>query len=194
MSSLPQEPQYPDFPFIEYEERYRRLREAMDRTGLDAILITNETNHRYFSGFHAEVFSLHSFYFLALLPRDEGRSPVFLSAKGFHVVHTSWIQDKRLWDWPTNFYATKSSPGIPAVAEVPEARANKKAWVEQHLGAHVQVFTCRSADKSAFAAPGDILIDDWEKYRHLWLAAQGVWITHVSAVDTIRQLDALGVI
>lgn len=33
-------PQFPDFPFTEYQQRYRRLRSAMEQHGLDAILVT----------------------------------------------------------------------------------------------------------------------------------------------------------
>lgn len=81
--------------------------------------------------------------------------------------------------------------GVPGlVAEAPE---NKRAWVRRHLGDHVEVRCCRSADKSRHAVPGDILIDDWEKYRHLWLAKGGRWVTHRSAAATIQQLVALGV-
>jgi hypothetical protein len=41
--------------------------------------------------------------------------------------------------------------------------------------------------------PGDILIDDWTKYQHLWLAAGGRWITHTSAENSVQQLLAMGI-
>lgn len=81
--------------------------------------------------------------------------------------------------------------GVPSSVE--EAPVNKRAWVRKHLGAHVEVRCCRSKDKSLHAAPGDILIDDWEKYRHLWVAKGGRWVTHRSAAESIRELRALGV-
>ena len=40
-------------------------------------------------------------------------------------------------------------------------------------------------------APGDILIDDWEKHKDAWVNAGGIWITHTSAKDTIEQLHNL---
>jgi hypothetical protein len=40
--------------------------------------------------------------------------------------------------------------------------------------------------------PGDILVDDYLKYRHLWEEAGGVFIHHTSASNTLRQLAALG--
>jgi len=80
--------------------------------------------------------------------------------------------------------------GVPQAVE--EASDNKRAWVRLHLGAQVQVRCCLSREKCLHASPGDILIDDWEKYRDLWVAKGGVWITHRSAAETIVALDTLG--
>ena len=33
--------------------------------------------------------------------------------------------------------------------------------------------------------PGDILIDDWPKYKHLWEEAGGIFILHTSAAQSI---------
>lgn len=80
--------------------------------------------------------------------------------------------------------------GVPSsVAEAPD---NKKAWVRKNLGVHVEVRCCRSSEKCKHAAPGDVLIDDWEKYRQLWIDAGGHWITHTSAADTDLRLTELG--
>lgn len=76
--------------------------------------------------------------------------------------------------------------GVPS--DVAEAPDNKKAWVRNLLGPDVPVICCRSREKSQHASPGDILIDDWEKYRHLWIKAGGRWITHRSASETISEL------
>jgi hypothetical protein len=82
--------------------------------------------------------------------------------------------------------------GVPSsVAEAPD---NKRAWARQHLGAHVEVRCCRSKEKCMHAAAGDVLVDDWEKYRHLWLAKGGRWVTHRTAAETLRELAALGVL
>lgn len=81
--------------------------------------------------------------------------------------------------------------GVPRSVE--EAPENKRAWVRKHLGAHVEVRCCRSSEKCRHAAAGDILVDDWEKYRHLWIAKGGQWVTHTSAAESILGLRALGV-
>ena len=76
---------------------------------------------------------------------------------------------------------------------VPRSVDNKRAWVREHLGSTVPVWCCRSSEKYKFADPGDLLIDDWEKYKHLWIGAGGRWITYQNAAETIRELAALGV-
>ena len=101
------------------------------------------------------------------------------------------LQDMRqLWD-----YVSPLKPiiltGVPKLVQ--EAPGNKVAWVRKHLGPDVEVRCCLSKEKALHCKPGDILIDDWEKHKHLWLAAGGVWITHVSAEQTIDDLWKMGI-
>ncbi len=78
--------------------------------------------------------------------------------------------------------------GVPNEEKVPEAADNKRQWVRTHIGSNVEVRCCRSSEKCLHAKPGDILIDDWEKYRSRWEKAGGIWITHTDALSTIEQL------
>lgn len=77
--------------------------------------------------------------------------------------------------------------------KVAEAAENKRSWVRKHLGPDVPVICCRSSEKSLHMQAGDILVDDWEKYRHLWIARGGRWVTHVTAQQSIGQLRSLGI-
>jgi hypothetical protein len=86
-------------------------------------------------------------------------------------------------------YAPIVLTGVPR--SVPEAAANKRAWVERWLPGTLVIPT-RSAEKASYARPGDVLIDDNPKYRPLWEKAGGVWITHVSAIETDRRLKEMG--
>lgn len=80
--------------------------------------------------------------------------------------------------------------GVPR--EVPEAADNKLAWVRRIIGPDQPVITCRSKDKSLhIRQPGDILIDDWEKYRKVWIKRGGRWITHTSAADSLAALGEM---
>jgi hypothetical protein len=84
--------------------------------------------------------------------------------------------------------------GVPSSVE--EAPDNKRAWVRRHLGSHVEVRCCRSSEKWRHVMPGrvlgDVLVDDWEKYKNSWLVAGGRWVTHVTAADTVQQLRNIG--
>ena len=80
--------------------------------------------------------------------------------------------------------------GLPS--SIPGAGEQKKAWVATHLDPRATVVTCKSREKSLYCCPGDVLIDDWEKYRSLWEAKAGRWITHVSAEKTVAHLKAMG--
>jgi hypothetical protein len=90
-----------------------------------------------------------------------------------------------LWEWSAE-YRPVILTGVPD--SVPEAYAEKRAWVLRNLGPGVPVIGCRSREKSLHMQAGDILVDDWEKYRHLWIGRGGLWITHRNATDTIHEL------
>ena len=91
-------------------------------------------------------------------------------------------------------YVSRHSPtiltGVPASIE--EAPGNKRAAIARHISPHVPVICCRSREKFVHGKPGDVLIDDWTKYRGLWEGIGGIWITHSSARTTIKALRELG--
>lgn len=78
--------------------------------------------------------------------------------------------------------------GIPR--SVPDAISNKEGWVKKHLPS-ATVICCLSNEKYKYCFPCDILIDDRDRYKQLWVDAGGVWITHTSAKDTIDQLNKI---
>ncbi len=106
--------------------------------------------------------------------------------------HGSFFRDLRplpdhreLWDGVAYLNPTI----LTGVAKsVPDVFEQKRAWVDEHIGQHVHVIGCYSKDKCKHAKAGDILIDDWERYRHLWEGMGGRWITHRSAKDSLAQL------
>lgn len=105
--------------------------------------------------------------------------------KDFYLTLPPMADMKELWSGIAPFNPIILT-GIPS--SVTAAADNKKAWVRKHLGSDVEVRCCASKEKCLHAKPGDILIDDWEKYKALWEKQGGVWITHTSAQDTLRQL------
>jgi 5'(3')-deoxyribonucleotidase len=71
------------------------------------------------------------------------------------------------------------------------AEPQKRAWAEKHFPG-VEVITTMAALKKEYCKPGDALVDDRDKYRHLWEGAGGVFIHHKNAQDSIAQLRAKG--
>lgn len=73
------------------------------------------------------------------------------------------------------------------------AEPQKVAWAARHFPG-VPIITCRSKDKRNYLrSNGDILVDDYLKYRHLWEEAGGVFVHHRTARESICSLAALGV-
>lgn len=83
--------------------------------------------------------------------------------------------------------------GVP-YTQVPEAEEHKRAWMREHIGAEVRVICCKSRDKRKHGNLGDVLVDDWLKYRHLWIDMGGIFVHHTSARTSINALKALGVL
>ncbi len=73
--------------------------------------------------------------------------------------------------------------GVPD--SVPAAAAQKIAWVRVHLGTDVLVICCRSRDKALHGNPGDILVDDWDKYQARWERMGGIFVWHTRAATSV---------
>lgn len=82
---------------------------------------------------------------------------------------------------------------LTGVPYIPEAASDKQAWGYSNLDpAPQKIITCKSKEKyKHMIAPGDIIIDDWDKHKHLWVNAGGIWITHTSAANSIQQLEEI---
>jgi hypothetical protein len=69
----------------------------------------------------------------------------------------------------------------------PWIRPQKAAWTSRHFP-DAAVTMCRSKDKARFCKPGDVLIDDWTRYRTNWEHAGGIFIHHTSAKSSLLEL------
>ena len=68
----------------------------------------------------------------------------------------------------------------------------KLAWAAHHFPG-VKMITCLSKEKCLhMMSPGDVLVDDYPRYRERWEEAGGVFIHHISAKESIKQLAVLG--
>jgi hypothetical protein len=67
------------------------------------------------------------------------------------------------------------------------AAGQKMRWAEQHFPG-VRMITCMARDKRDHAKEGDVLVDDNDKFRHLWEQAGGIFVHHKSAAESIEEL------
>ena len=70
------------------------------------------------------------------------------------------------------------------------AAPQKLEWVERHFPG-TPVITCMARDKVKYMGAGDVLVDDQERHRHLWDAADGIFIHHRSAKESLAELQAV---
>lgn len=73
------------------------------------------------------------------------------------------------------------------------AEPQKRAWVERMFPG-TEVITTLARHKSRYCTPGDILVDDRDKYRDLWEEAGGVFVLHEHAVGSVAALRREGII
>ena len=71
------------------------------------------------------------------------------------------------------------------------AEPQKRAWAARHFPG-VEVITTSAALKREHCRPGDALVDDRDKYRHLWEGAGGIFIHHSNAAASIAALREHG--
>jgi hypothetical protein len=69
------------------------------------------------------------------------------------------------------------------------AETQKLRWARKHFPG-IPMVTCMASDKRLYCQPGDVLVDDLEKYRHLWEKAGGKFILHRDVPSTMRQINA----
>ena len=71
------------------------------------------------------------------------------------------------------------------------AEPQKRRWAERHFPG-VPVITTMAALKHEHRHPGDVLVDDRDKHRHLWENEGGVFVHHKNAATSIAELKAKG--
>eukprot|EP00927_Polykrikos_kofoidii_P036783 TRINITY_DN31036_c0_g1_i1.p1 TRINITY_DN31036_c0_g1~~TRINITY_DN31036_c0_g1_i1.p1 ORF type:complete len:1586 (-),score=278.53 TRINITY_DN31036_c0_g1_i1:49-4806(-) len=102
-----------------------------------------------------------------------------------------WMPDgEELWRWiDWNIVpAPAVLTGLPVGRVGQMASKQKEQWCHKRLGKHVTVFCCGTRNKQKFSGSRCVLIDDRGDLREAWEARGGIFVHHLCASDTIRQL------
>jgi hypothetical protein len=73
------------------------------------------------------------------------------------------------------------------------AEGQKHRWAATHFPG-TRMIVCMAREKSMHMKPGDVLVDDYVKYKDLWEDAGGIFIHHTSADKTIAELRRIGLL
>ena len=134
------EAMFPDFPRQEYEARWQRSRQIMKAHGIDALLLTNQENLRYFAGFNQAAWCCNHFYFFMVLPCEESIPPSLIFANGFqHLAKASWVEEAYYWNWPKAFYMSHETNAVPLIADVLKQKKLADAVIGMELGANMHL-------------------------------------------------------
>ncbi|MDQ2741748.1 MAG: Xaa-Pro peptidase family protein [Chloroflexota bacterium] len=90
---------FAEFPVEEYRSRYAKAIALMEHEGLDALLVTQEENVRYFTGYLSILWCSLFRPYVALLPRDPSVGPSLIvpAQETGNALHTSWVNDVHLY-------------------------------------------------------------------------------------------------
>jgi len=72
------------------------------------------------------------------------------------------------------------------------AQAQKLRWRDRNFPG-VNMITTLSKNKRDHAKPGDVLVDDMEKYRHLWEEMGGVFVLYTRGMPLPKLLSSIRV-
>ena len=87
-------PNFPDFSKQEYETRYARARELMDKQGLDGLLITEELNYIYFTGHRSQQNPIDKIRpYIFVLPKEGDGAIITMPFEVAQVLETTWVSD-----------------------------------------------------------------------------------------------------
>lgn len=119
---------YADFPLDEYRLRYSRLCDLMQHAGMDAILVTQEENVRYFTGYTTVLWISKFRPYVGILPADP-KVPAGLAVptqERGNAESTAWVPEATV-------YHAQESP-IGYIVAALEERGLTKGRIGIELG------------------------------------------------------------
>ncbi|MBM4408639.1 MAG: aminopeptidase P family protein [Chloroflexi bacterium] len=125
----------------EYERRLGRLREEMDRAGVDALLLTSETNVRYATALYELGWIIPAYFHAAVIPRAPELPPAVFVPDGDQVqAQGSWVETVVRWDFPVGFYTGRVGDSlVDALVGWLDRLGLGAGTIATELGAHARL-------------------------------------------------------
>ena len=98
---------FAEFPLSEYARRYARAIRLMEEADLDALLLTQELNVRFFSGYLTILWESRFRSLILILPRDPKIGPTLIvpGQETGNAEGTSWVPDRLIYPDQENIVA-----------------------------------------------------------------------------------------
>jgi len=119
---------FAEFPVDEYKLRYAKAIALMEDQGLDALLVTQYENVRYFTGYLSLLWISKFRPYVGLLPRDPAKGPSLIvpGQETGNAEETSWIKD--LYIYPDQ------EPPVPHILKAIKDKGLANAKIGTELG------------------------------------------------------------
>jgi Xaa-Pro aminopeptidase len=132
------DPVLSEFSVNEYMLRYEKARDLMEKYHIDALLLTEGVNIRYFAGYiNQSLFDDKYFPALAILPRDSSVESTLVLGEGYGQ-DTSWISDVRNFSWEKGFSTGTANP-IPVVKKAIDEKGLAESTIGMELGVGMRI-------------------------------------------------------
>ena len=122
------------FNIDQFEERTLKAQKLMQHHELDALLLTTETNVRYFTGFLTRFWESPTRPWYLIIP-SKGKPIAVIPAIGEALMSKTWIEDIRTWPSPN-----LKDDGISLLSDTLEEIAkNKKIGIPSGIETYVRM-------------------------------------------------------
>jgi len=141
----------------EFDRRLARLREEMEREGVDALLLTSETNVRYATAFYEVGWIIPAYFYAAVIPRNSDLPPAIFVPEGDQTqTQASWIETVVRWDFPVGFYTGRVGDSlVDALVEWVGRLGLQQGNLATELGAHARLgLSVEAFDRLRTELPG----------------------------------------
>ena len=148
---------FPDCTREEFDRRLKRLREEMDVMGVDGLLLTQQSNVRYATGWYEVCWDIQAYFWMAFIPRDETLPPALvICSGGYPQTQGSWIETLVTWDFPVGFYTGNIGGAVvESVVDWLKELGLSEAHIATEMGAHFRMgMSVQMFDSLRAALPG----------------------------------------
>jgi len=157
---LSQTPQR-DFALVEFEQRMARAQIMMREQQLDAVLLTTETNVRYFSGYFTQFWQSPTRPWFLLLPAT-GKPIAVIPTIGVVGMSNTWVDDVRTWPSPL-----PADDGVSLLNQTLAELPKRFGRLGMTLGRETHLRMPQSQVQSLYASSGFELVDVSREVLHL---------------------------